>query len=70
MNILNLLVSISFFVIAILLYLLKNWIPNHEKKQDDDDYGDRAIRFGRKFKLWSCIIVCIMASIAYLIQAI
>ncbi len=70
MNIINLVVSISFLVIAFLFYLLRNWIPNHEKKQDDDDYGDRALRFGRKFKLWCIIIVCIMASIAYLIKAI
>jgi hypothetical protein len=70
MNIINLVVSISFLVIAFLFYLLRNWIPNHEKKQDDDDYGDRALRFGRKFKLWSIIIMCIIASIAYLIEAI
>lgn len=68
MNINNLVVSISFLIIAFLFYLLRNFIPNYEKLQDDDDYGDRALRFGRKFKPWS--FICIMASIAYLIKAL
>ena len=70
MNVINLVVSIGFLIIAFLIFLLRNWIPNYEKFQDDDDYGDRALRFGRKFKLWSCIIICIMASFFYLIKAL
>jgi hypothetical protein len=45
MNVINLVVSIGFLIIAFLIFLLRNWIPNYEKFQDDDDYGDRALRF-------------------------
>lgn len=70
MNIIDLLVSLGFVLIAILTYyLMNNDVPAFLDPAKDDSRSARVMRLNRKIKDWIVIIICIVLAIGYFIKA-